>query len=88
MHSEIHDRSIAAGSAGRPIKSDAVGSAHSWMRLPVLDRDIPVEQNSQRSLCWLEAAKSLHACGLVVPSDIEGWNSPGKVVESALSRWF
>lgn len=58
------------------------------MRLPVLDRDIPVEQNSQRSLCWLEAAKSLHACGLVVPSDIEGWNSPGKVVESALSRWF
>lgn len=58
------------------------------MRLPVLDQAIPVEQNSQRSLCWLEAAKSLHACGMVVRSDIEGWNSPGKVVEAALSRWF
>lgn len=54
----------------------------------MLDRAIPIEQNSQRSLPWLEAAKSLHACGLLHPSDIEGCNSPGKIVDLALSRWF
>ncbi|CAB3754699.1 hypothetical protein [Paraburkholderia humisilvae] len=58
------------------------------MRLPILDRIVPVEHNSQRGLAWLEAAKSLHACGLVISSDVEGWSSPGKLVEAALSRWF
>lgn len=58
------------------------------MKLPRLDPKVPIKPDGQWGHAWLAATKSLYACRLLNESDIESNRSPGKVVESALSRWF
>lgn len=88
VHFDGDDRPVQAGSASRPILPRAPGSSHSWLRLPRLHSDVPVEFGGHRGPQWLDAVQSLNACKMIRSSDLRSWYSPGQVFEKAMSRWF